>query len=289
MRPEVQITKAGKCQIRPGGKSVPDWKYHVTSLVAVFLALGIGIVVGSMVVGEKAVLDQQRSMLAKLEGDLAALREANVRLRGEAEEARREVEETRAVAGRVLPALVAGRLEGVNVVVVTDGQAAGDGLLKMLAQAGARVSSSTALRLQDFPWPALAALAGAKDGPPWVRTAQVLGEGLGRAIALGSDGMGDLLERGAKEGWLARKGEYGRGTGILVVLESGQEKTDKAAAAVFLSLARYWRENWGPVVAATAADAAVLRPYEEVGAVTVGNIADLWAQAAVVAALTPRR
>jgi len=157
-----------------------------------------------------------------------------------------------------------------------------------LTQAGATVSSFTALRLQNASWLALAGLTSAREGPSGVRAAQILGEQLGKAIALGED-AGGLVARGTAEGWLAREGEYGRGTGALVILASGQEKADKAATALFLSLARYWRENWGAVGAATAADAAVLRAYEEAGAVTVGHLAEPWAQAAVVAALAPRQ
>jgi hypothetical protein len=54
-----------------------DIRYHVASLVAVFLALGLGIFIGSTIVGESLVaeiVEQQESMVSKLEGDYEALK-----------------------------------------------------------------------------------------------------------------------------------------------------------------------------------------------------------------------
>jgi uncharacterized membrane protein YciS (DUF1049 family) len=263
---------------------VADWKYHVTSLVAVFLALGIGIVVGSMVIGDQAVVSQQSSMLARLERDLAALRQSNEQFRLETAAARQSVAESRAVARNMLPTLVAGRLKGVSVALVGDGRATTTELSEMLTQAGARVVSTTGIHLDDFPWSDMPALLGVMaKSVPGTPVPDLFGQRLGEAVARGVDG--GLIEEGIKQGWLKCTGEYGRGNSSLVILDCGYE-ANPAAANAFLSLARYWREKWGPVVVATP-DKAATRTYRKLADVTVGDVTDPLIQAAIVAALVP--
>jgi Copper transport outer membrane protein, MctB len=116
---------------------VPDvisLRYHIVSLVAVFLALALGIVVGSTVLQE---------------GTVSVLRATSERVRKESDEnSRRNVELTRQVGDlqrfgvAVLPELVQGRLKGRSVVLVdTDKVDSGmrDGVRKVLEDAGAQV------------------------------------------------------------------------------------------------------------------------------------------------------
>jgi hypothetical protein len=116
---------------------VPDvisLRYHIVSLVAVFLALALGIVVGSTVLQEgtvsvlRATSDQVRRESEANRTENVALRQENARLQS--------------FGATVLPGLVRGRLEGRSVVLVdTDKVDSGlrDGVRKVLEDAGAQV------------------------------------------------------------------------------------------------------------------------------------------------------
>jgi hypothetical protein len=109
-------------------------RYHIVSLVAVFLALALGIVVGSTVLQE---------------GTVSVLRATSERVRKESEEnSRRNVELAKQVGqlqsfgATVLPDLVQDRLKGRSVVLVdTDKVDSGmrDSVRKVLEDAGAEV------------------------------------------------------------------------------------------------------------------------------------------------------
>jgi hypothetical protein len=109
-------------------------RYHIVSLVAVFLALALGIVVGSTVLQE---------------GTVSVLRATSERVRQESERNSREnvalkQEQARlqSFGATVLPELVQDRLKGRSVVLVdTDKVDSGlrDGVRKVLEDAGARV------------------------------------------------------------------------------------------------------------------------------------------------------
>jgi len=116
---------------------VPDvisLRYHIVSLVAVFLALALGIVVGSTVLQE---------------GTVSVLRATSERVRSESERNSREnvalkQEQARlqSFGAAVLPELVQGRLKGRSVVLVdTDKVDSGmrDAVRKVLEDAGAQV------------------------------------------------------------------------------------------------------------------------------------------------------
>jgi hypothetical protein len=109
-------------------------RYHIVSLVAVFLALALGIVVGSTVLQEgtvsvlRATSEQVRQQSERNSKENVALKQ---------EQARQQ-----AFGATVLPELVQDRLKGRSVVLVdTDKVDSGlrDGVRKVLEDAGARV------------------------------------------------------------------------------------------------------------------------------------------------------
>lgn len=89
-------------------------RYHIASLVAVFLALAIGLLLGTIVV-ERGVLDRQRSTLVKsLQSDFGTLKQENTTLRRD-----RDLEH--AFSADAVPVLTDGALKGKTVLVVTNG------------------------------------------------------------------------------------------------------------------------------------------------------------------------
>ena len=88
------------------------FRYHVVTLVAVFLALAVGIVVGSTFVGP-AVVESLRNQVEDVSATLDERRAANERLSSRNDELQETIEQ-------VGPYAVQGRLDGRSVVVVAD-------------------------------------------------------------------------------------------------------------------------------------------------------------------------
>ena len=121
-----------------------DFRYHIVSIVAVFLALGIGLLMGSGVVGEP-LLDNIRSRARDLQ-------DFNDRLKDDVVELEDELEVSRDFTAEVEPMLVEGRLAGEEVVIVevASGDVPLDSLMEMLEdRAGATVASIITLS-EDF-------------------------------------------------------------------------------------------------------------------------------------------
>ena len=95
-----------------------DFRYHALSLVAVFLALGIGIVLG-VTVGDSLVSDADRNLRDSLRGDVEEARE-------EARDAAALGERRDDVIEEVAPRVAGGRLTGRRVALVALGELPAD-------------------------------------------------------------------------------------------------------------------------------------------------------------------
>ena len=56
-----------------------DIRYHVATLAAIFIALGVGILIGSTLVGGDVLVEQQKKMIAQLETQFDVLRSARAK------------------------------------------------------------------------------------------------------------------------------------------------------------------------------------------------------------------
>lgn len=86
-------------------------RYHIASLVSVFLALAVGLVLGTIVV-ERGMLDSQKTTLVK------SLTEDFQSISGENKTLRTEVDASRGFEEAAVTYMVAGTLEGTTVVLL---------------------------------------------------------------------------------------------------------------------------------------------------------------------------
>jgi Copper transport outer membrane protein, MctB len=115
---------------------VIDFRYHVVSLISVFLALAVGIALGAGPL-EETIGDS-------LTGQVEQLREDRDALRTELDDARSTVDRQAVYLDETAPLLLGGTLEGRRVAVVSLGAVEEDsrvGVEEKLAAAGATVSA----------------------------------------------------------------------------------------------------------------------------------------------------
>lgn len=121
-----------------------NFRYHLVSLTAVFLALTVGLILGT------AALDGPA--MEALESGSQTLRDSNEQLRAQIEELEDELGEEQKFAEEIAPTYLANRLTGRNILVVTLPDAdtrAVEGAIEMLGLAGATVSGRISV-LDDF-------------------------------------------------------------------------------------------------------------------------------------------
>ncbi len=117
-----------------------DFRYHLVSIIAVFLSLAVGLVLGTTALNGP-VVDALRGQVEGLSGDKRELRAGQERLR-------RELAADAQLISGVTPALVAGQLAGQQVTLIEAGDVPGDTVEQVTAvlrSAGATVTSRVSL------------------------------------------------------------------------------------------------------------------------------------------------
>jgi hypothetical protein len=121
-----------------------DIKYHAISLAAMFLALGVGIVVGSSTnfLGINSILDRQNRVIDRLEANYNQIRKE---VRETRDQLTASQDYTKELEEKLVPQLLAGRLDGLSfgVAIVGDlpaGVSSEDDVLAPAKTSGAQIA-----------------------------------------------------------------------------------------------------------------------------------------------------
>mgnify|MGYP000023554726 CR=1 FL=1 len=131
---------------------VVDMRVHILTLVAVFLSLGLGVLIGTTLPDHGPFLDQQEKIIAQLEAEFEKLQHRNLDYQEKVVALQGELESYQRFLGNVLPLLVEGRLDGKRIAVVRTGpEIKDDDILSILELAGAKVSATVTLTGKKVP------------------------------------------------------------------------------------------------------------------------------------------
>jgi hypothetical protein len=172
---------------------VIDFRYHLVSLIAVFLAVALGIVIGTTALNEPILADI-KNQVTDLEGDKRSLEDRTQALQA-------QLDTSDAFEEAVAPSLVAGTLAGQSVLfVVTDDSIAPetvDQVSTLVDQAGGVVSGTITLHPEYSDPSSASALQGYVTGdgrpaglqlPPTDDTGQLVGSLLAQVLMIPADG-----------------------------------------------------------------------------------------------------
>jgi hypothetical protein len=260
-----------------------DFRYHALSLAAVFLALGIGIVLG-VTIGDSLVSETEEGLRSNLRGDLVSARDQVEDLRGELGQ-RDEVIE------RSYPLLVADRLERQRVAIIVFGSLPDDVAAPMrdaIRDAGGEVDSTSVIAsppderaLGDAVGGRFERLGSDED------LLRDLGERIGRSIVLGGR-VANTLERQLDEEF---QGDYEGADAVVVYREPADDQSDTAVALQESLIDGLVARRDVPVVGVERSDTdpSQIRFYRDNGLSTVDNLDEAAGRIALVFALDGER
>lgn len=131
---------------------IVDIRYHIASLVAVFLALGLGILIGATLLDDGKLLESQEKLIAGLERQFDRLQVEKLSLEGKIAQLNHELQQRETVLNLVEAPLIRGVLQGQVVAVFYGGrqwqEQLEDSVRELLQEAGAQVEVSEVLTMQ---------------------------------------------------------------------------------------------------------------------------------------------
>lgn len=198
---------------------VVDVRYHLASLIGVFLALGLGILIGTSINNDGNLLREQAAIIDTIENQLGQLRTQTARYKADLSRANSVLATYRHFADKALPQLVEQDLADTSIAVVSlQENALTTAVETLLKQAGANICGVVELQRAQWQKSSLLAstaqvdaelakmLASALSGPIISTTAPpAVPEGVrwlipatGKAdavVVVGSDQTADLMRR----------------------------------------------------------------------------------------------
>jgi len=206
---------------------VIDIKYHIASLVAVFLALGIGLLMGTTLLGNDTLIDYQKQVTNRLETQLENLRQKNESVETMANELEMDLNIQTEFNNKVLPVLVHNKLENINLAVIeTNGYRFSSTLIDTLELAEANITSITSFMHyseDQLPGDLTQSLGWADNNTEYENLSSFVAAKIADAIITGEMENVDLL---AQANIIQVSGTYGESLdGIILVGGSQDEDT----------------------------------------------------------------
>ncbi|MCK8826612.1 copper transporter [Natroniella acetigena] len=94
-----------------------DLRYHIITIVIIFTTLAIGILIGSTMVGNELIVQEQNNLISKLEEEFLSIRMKNQRFKEEVENLEGKLDDNLEFQEMILPLVVQGQLEGERILV----------------------------------------------------------------------------------------------------------------------------------------------------------------------------
>jgi hypothetical protein len=242
-----------------------DFRYHALSLVAVFLALGIGILLGSTI-GDNLASQANKDLSSSLRGDL-------LKARQDARDASSNVSQRDRLIQAAFPRIVGNRLRGKTVAVVATGKLPQDvesDVRKTVSDAGGTVDSVSSLtddmKPQDLGKAVGGRFANAGNDAGQLRA---LGRRLGRMLVKGGGGATQLTSRLSSQ----FHGDFA-GADAVVFYRAAPDKRDAAHLAIEEGLVNGLRATGRSVVGVelTGTDPSQIPWYADRGLSSVDSV-----------------
>jgi hypothetical protein len=122
---------------------VIDFRYHLVSLIAVFLAVALGIIIGTTALNEP--------ILADIEGQVAALEQDKRSLEDQTQQLQAQLDTTQAFDEAIAPTLVDGTLAGASVLLVVTNEEIAQETLEAVATMVADADGTVAGQITLLP------------------------------------------------------------------------------------------------------------------------------------------
>ena len=265
-----------------------EYRYHLGSIVAIFVALLLGILVG---IGLAPRPEDFMEVVSGLKRDYQETRDQN---KEEVAQLTEQLRESEAVGKEAVSAVIADRLTGRRIALVLDHDMArgfGDGLRALLTQAGARVVSTTTFTRDFIALPKEVSSRVSAQlllyPPAGASFRAVLARSLARSLALGQPKLiGGLRASGLLE--VSADSDYTGPVDTVLVVGGMQEPSDAIPDQIDAPLIAELKRLRVRVVGCEArtAEVSCLPIYKAQDISTVDNVDTLAGRLAVVFALS---
>ena len=269
-----------------------DYRYHIYSLAAVFLALAVGIVIGTSFARSTPPAEMLRKTVRRYEGDMRNLRNEIRKASEKADQAEAFAKTCQDFCKTVLPIVVKGKLAGRNVAIIRTGDydESEGSIRQALEAAGAQVTGVTIMS-RTFPFDDNEKIAeallecGVTPGEEGVEARDKLFTVIAETIS--SAKYSNVLPKLEEVGIAQFSGDYYRYNALVVLVGGASTNDTNSAETMDARLIAQFDKLGTTVVGCEGSNAAssYVPEWHKKGIATVDNIETAMGQLALVYAL----
>lgn len=267
-------------------------KYLVITVISIFLALGIGILIGIQIDSQDIIFQQQENLVAKMEDKFVELNNIKANLEKELEGQKLENDQKEYYMKNVFPDYIRGRLEGLNIAII---ETSDDYVYTTMRHApklaGANINSVTMIsdKIMDLTQEERSEIFKYFSEKYGIQDEQNLASIIVRrigAIVTENTGFEDL-EFLQEKGIIDSEGSFDGPIDYVIIAGGSKEKTDKYEV-IDIPLIKEFKKRSIPVVGVESKDVAFsyIDFYKKEKISTIDNVDDIIGQTSLVFVMT---
>jgi hypothetical protein len=251
-------------------------RYYVIMITSVFLALGIGIVIGFSLDGQEIFVQQQQGLIGELEQRFTELKNENTSLKSMVDLKEKELNSHRDFADEVFLKLVEGCLSGITVAVIEcDDELVDTKVIDTLMDTGANVTSVTHITKGYIEQNPRLIIELKENLDEFVEDAYMhsyISKRLVNAIVTGRDKL--FAEQMKDLGVIEVSGGYDVGVDYFILSGGGREENRERVEKIYMPIINAIKDSNIPLVGVERTDCeqSGIRFYKSLKISTVDNI-----------------
>ncbi|MGM0369771.1 MAG: copper transporter [Bacillota bacterium] len=96
-----------------------DIKYHIITIIALFITLTIGILIGSTIIGSDTIIEKQQNLINDLENDFKTLRQENKKFASQVDQLEDRLATNLKLEKKIIPLVINEKLTGEKLLIIS--------------------------------------------------------------------------------------------------------------------------------------------------------------------------
>lgn len=253
---------------------IPNIKFYVISIAAIFAALGIGIFVGFLLDAQNLIMDQRNDIITEIEKRFDYLSEENKGLKEALESANNEKENYEYFIDSTYKEIIKDKLAGVNVAIIeTNNDYVYSSVGQLLEAAGANVVNLTTIMDTFLSQDLLINLYQELQIP--INSSNIAGDAIRKlteSIIKGE--MNELVLKLDERGFINLVGPINEPADYIIVAGGSRDDSQDRINVIDSTIINVAKSNSVPVVGVERIDVnySYIETYKNLGITTIDNV-----------------
>ncbi len=123
---------------------IVNLRYHIFTITAIFAAFGIGILIGTILIGQEGLLDEQNKLIENIGDDIEKIRQENIALQDDIKNLNYELQRKKKTEEQLISVFLNKKMSDKEFLIYTENNKNNiDNIVDLFEMAGAKIRQVT--------------------------------------------------------------------------------------------------------------------------------------------------